>query len=419
MQSTYPESHLAFRDKASALLGGAALLSALLFWPFLGNLAAYVALILCIPAAALGFRRAAWNRMLRAPWLWAFWGGFLMLVTAFLLQKDWSDLTSIGDFLIFALSPIIALAVAPLGRTRFSVQSLALTTIMAAAIAACVGIYGVMQGQDRVVVANLSPIHFADLAIMFGFMGLGVTLSGRSPWRWLALIGLFFGLIAALASGSRAALLVGCALALLYGAFLMQRSSMKVWLKLLAPLAMGATVILAFYLANVVGFTRPFDAIRASWGTLTGDLGGDTSTIYRLEMYRAGLRAFFDAPLVGHGWHNQLAASYPYLSEMGQRGYADEGWGYIHNDALSLLVAAGLLGFLAYCLFLAAPLLALRQHAPDENRTVRNYLAMSFTLGLLVSGMTDVLFMVELPKLLLIMVTASLFFLNERGESAV
>ncbi|WP_084587695.1 O-antigen ligase family protein [Devosia riboflavina] len=400
----------------SMFFSGSVVVSAVTFWSFSGNYAAYISMLLAIPAFALGWQQSFWVVLRSSPVLWASWSGFLLLATAFLFQPALPSVASIGDFLPFALMPIFALAVAPLSSANFTLKHFALLCLAASALAALVGLAGLMLGQDRVTAPEFSPIHFATWAVTFGFMSLALTLSGKSPWRWIAWAGPVLGLLAALASGTRAALVIGCALALLYGCAWVQRRAIPLWFKIAIPLGLMGAVLLAVYLANLAGFSRPWNALRAIAGVVTGDLGQDTSTAYRVEMLRAGWQAFLNAPLVGHGWHNQLQAAMPYLSQMARDGYAVEQWGYIHNDPLSLSVAAGIPGLVAYFLFMAMPLLAAFSRRNAGNWDVRLYLALSFTVGLFVSGMMDVLLMVEMSKILLILVAASLLFIDVRDE---
>lgn len=392
-------------------------ISAFLLWPVVGNTAAYIAVLMALPACLAGWRHSYWINLLHSPPLWASWCGFLLLAVAFILQPGQPSIASIGDFLPFALMPVFALAISPLHRVRFKLDHFAVLCMVAAALAAVVGLIGLMQGEIRATAPEFSPIHFATLAVTLGFMSLALTLtSSKSPLRWLALAGPLCGLLAALASGTRAALLIGCALALLYGCMWVQRRSIPLWTKVIFPFAMAGIVLLAVYLASLAGVSRPLDALRATLGVLTGDLGSDTSTAYRVEMFRGGLRAFLDAPLFGHGWHNQLQAAMPYLSQMAREGYSAEGWGYIHNDPLSLSVAAGIPGLLAYFLFMATPLLAAFARRDAVAWDVRLYLALSFTVGLFVSGAMDVLFMVEIPKVSLMLVAGILLFVDVGGD---
>jgi O-antigen ligase len=406
------------RDRIAALFAGLAVLCAVLLWPLMGNLAAYIALFLFLPAVLIGFRPSDLCRLMKSSWVWLLWAGFALLSCTFLFQPGRASLSSIGDFAVFAVAPAIGLAVAPLGRAWLTLDRFAVLCLAAAVLAGLVGAYGLTLGMRRVTAPNLSPIHFADLAVILGFMGMGVTLVFRSRWRWLALAGPVLGLAASVAAGTRSAVVVGCALAALYAVFFIQQRAMPLWQKLVLPAVLMALVVAIFYLAHLAGYTRAFDALHAIWGTITGDLSGDASTANRIEMFRAGWLAFLDRPLVGHGWHLQLQAAMPYLSEAAQRVYARQEWGYIHNEPLSLAVAAGIPGVIAYCLLIAAPFAALAGQPSGPGRSLATFLAATFVAGLMISGMTDVLFMVELPKLLLVLVAACMFWLKGAREHA-
>ena len=398
--------------RTSVVLAAATPLPALLLWPFLGNIAAYVTLMLVGPAIAISWRHLNWRTLAQTPALWCFWGGFILLAASFLLQPGLPSIAFIGDFLPFALMPLFALALAPLQRTRINLGHLSLICFVASVLAAGVGLHGLTVGEARASAPGFSPIHFAVFSTVFGFMSLGFTLSGNSPWRWLLLAGPFFGVAASMASGTKATMIVGCALALVYGWFWMRRRALPFWARIATPLAMAAVVVLSVYLASLVGIGRPFEAIKATAGIVTGDLNGDLSTIYRVEMARAGWLAFLHNWTVGDGWSSQVTAAMPYFSPVGLQGYANERWGYLHNDALNFAVAAGLPGFVAYCLFLLAPLRAAGSRQRSPALDVRLYLAFTCVIGLLIGGMTDALFTVEMPKVFLTVITGLLFFLD-------
>lgn len=397
-----------FRTKAGLILSSAFVAAAFCLWPHLGNTGAYLALIAAVPALLLAVDTGVLRTLAGARWIWMLWCAFALLSAAFLMQPQRTSLPAIGDFALFALAPLLGIASFPFAR-QVSVERLSGLLLLSAALCAWVGWAGVMAGQSRVGNAELSPIHFADLALLVGFMALAGTLGKWGRWTWLLYLGPIFALVAAIASNTRSALLVALALASLYALFWLRA---RPW-SLMAKLAvLGAALVLtvaSFVLAQALGFARPLSAIEPVWAVLRGELPADSSSIYRVEMYLSGLRAFWDAPLVGHGWHNQLQAALPYMSEVGRQGYASEPWGYIHSDLLSFAVAAGLPGALAYFLMLSAPLVAAIQADGGAKAGSRLYLAAALSLGLFTSGLTDALFMVEVPKLLLVVTSALVF----------
>jgi O-antigen ligase len=401
------------RARLARLVAGLVLISGFALWPLLGHAAAYLALVFSLPAIVLGWNGEALHRLVRAPFVRALVGAFALIALAFLLQPGQPSLANIADFLPLALTPLLALALTPLAG-RLTAEKFAQLCLMATVLCGLVGLWGLSQGISRTSAPGFSPIHFADLAVVLGFLSLGGTLVAGAARKWIYFTGPILGIIATTAAETRAALIVALALALLYGAVAMRGSALPRFVKVTLPILLCGFVMMGFAIAYWFGFTRPLEAFQPVFALLRGEMPTDTSALYRVEMYRAGLMAVLDAPLFGHGWHNQIAASMPYLTEIGQEGYALEGWGYIHNDALSLTVACGFLGLVAYVLMLAAPLLAHFGAEQDKDSKARLYVALCFTAGLFVSGATDVLLMVEVPKLLLVLGSASIYLIGLR-----
>lgn len=406
----------------AAGFGGLAILFALVFWSVWGNTASYVAFILLVPALVLGTTATTVKLVLRAVWAWALVAGAALMGLSFALQPGQASLPYAGDFLAFALAPLAALALAPITRRHLNVLRLSFICLLAALFAAGVGINGMLSGQYRVTAPQLSPIHFADLGIIFGFMALAGTLVAGPRWRFLLLAGPALGVIATIAAETRAALLVAVALAGLYGVVLLWRTKLHITAKFAIPLALMAGTLALFYIAYLVGFTRPWEALEPVFSVLQGQVPDDSSAAYRLDMYQAGLKAFLDAPLVGHGWREQIHAAAPYLSERGAAGFAAEGWAYIHSDALIFAVAAGLPGAVAYILFLSAPILACRSASKERSVLPAFYLGSTMSLGLFVGGLTDGLFTVEVIKTSVLFTAALLYWLvtplQDKGDLA-
>ncbi|SMQ85717.1 O-Antigen ligase [Devosia lucknowensis] len=412
----------AFKDaplrwKVASVLSGVFVVASLCLWATMGNTGAYVALLLAVPALLTGLTIRGIANILKARWVWALISGFVLISAAFLLQPERASAASIGDFALFALAPLLAVAVMPFAR-RVSVEITSWIFLLATVLCAWIGISGILGGGGRVSAPELSPIHFADLALIAGFAALAGVLRARPGYAYVLYLAPVLGLVAAIASGTRASMLAALVLVVVYALFWLRERRWPVIGQVALFAGIIALTLAAFFLANALGFTRPLGAIEPVLAVLRGELPADHSSIYRVEMYRSAVAAFWDAPLVGHGWHNQLQAAYPYLSEMAKAGYEAEAWSYIHSDFLSLAVAAGVFGALAYLAFIAAPLIAAWEGDRGLKAGPRLYLAVTVSLGLFVSGLTDVLFMVEAPKLLLVVVSAIVFFAPSKSAAA-
>jgi O-antigen ligase len=349
--------------------------------------------------------------LLRQSWMQMFLVGFALLAIAFLRNKDLDDTIYIVDFLFLPFGFLFAMGFTTL-QGRVGAQGFAWLCILgalAAAIVGCVQVFAL--GVDRASGWSNSPIHFSNFAVMFGFMALGGTFLAEGRWKWVLLSGPVLGLLAATMADSRGAFVVAIGLALVFAVMQVALRPGRPLVKASIAIALVAVPLLAVILANFFGFTRPYETLLVFRDLLSGRVVADSSSAYRLEMYSGGLKAFLDAPLFGYGWHSQMAAALPYMSDFARAGYASEGWGYLHNDALSFAVSGGLIALLAYGLWILAPIVGLTSVPKDSWAVARSYFAIVLAAGLSMGGATDVLFMSELAKVLLVGLTAAILIL--------
>lgn len=409
------EPHLAaptsLRFTLSRLVAIAAVVTITVLWAPLGNTGAYIAIILAGIAAVLGWRNDVLALVLRQQWVWLFLLAFVSMAAATLLNGDPNDTIYIGDFLFMPFGIVFAVAFFSL-RGRIGDQGLSWLYLLGAAAAVAVGVSDVyVQGQARAHGMSNSPIHFANMAVIVGFMALAGTFGASRRAVWLLYAAPVLGLLAATLAGTRGAYVVAAALAILFAIFVVVRRPERVALKLAGIAALIVLLGLAAAVGHALGFSRPFETFQVLQELFAGKQLEDTSSAYRLAMYQSGIRAFFDAPFFGHGWHNQVTAALPYMDDFARQGYAVEQWSYIHNEPLGFALAGGVLGIVAYCALMCAPLFALRQIGPDSQSVPRAYLACTLIVGLFVGGMTDVLFMTELSKTFYVAMTAAIMLL--------
>lgn len=388
-----------------------ALLSATVLWAPLGNVAAYFVIVLALLGALFGWSNAVARSLIKQRWLQMFVAGFALLTIAFLFNADPNDNVFIWDFLPVPLAFFFAMSFHSL-RGKIGSVGFAWLCLIGAFAAALVGSYEVfLLGETRATGLSNSPIHFADYAVIFGFMALGGTFLDGVRHKWVFYAGPVLGLYASTMAASRWAFFVAVALAALFGLFLFRNWRARTSTKIALIAALIILPIVAVVIGNYAGFTRPYNTLLVMRDILSGQPIADTSSAYRVEMYSAGIRAFLNAPLFGHSWNGQVAAAMPYLSELGKQGYAAEGWAYLHNDLLGFAVAGGVIAIATYLLWLAAPIVGAWSSPAGSERQVQIYLTATFVFGLFLSGCTDVLFMSELSKTLLASLTAAIVML--------
>ncbi|WAJ29649.1 O-antigen ligase family protein [Antarcticirhabdus aurantiaca] len=250
-------------------------------------------------------------------------------------------------------------------------------------------------GWQRVegLMGNAGPL---SVAALFAAGGAGLCLRAEGP-RWrnlLALAGLCGALAGLLLSGMRgtwfAAPPVAAAvlwarwgdLSTLWRALSPRR---RVGIGVLALLVALALVVLV--LPSVSERARHFDSDLQALMAGNGD--GPTSLSLRWEIYRAGLAAFADAPVVGYGFSRVWAAIVPYFDTA---TFASFSYSHLHNIVLTIAVAGGLCGVAALFALLFAPLATaiLWRHrgSPSEARD-RIAFAIVLVCAFLIPGFTN------------------------------
>ncbi|RYE08368.1 MAG: O-antigen ligase family protein [Hyphomicrobiales bacterium] len=376
-----------------------------------GNFGAYVAMGAALLGLLLVWNGGAYREVLASPGILMQVAAFVLLAIAILAVAD----SESDRLFVFDFSPMLMAipAAALFARARVGHGStfMALVALAGTFAAASVTVYqGFILGAPRVGGWQNSPIHFGDLAVIVGYMSLGGVLLTSLRWRALFLIGPVLGGFAAVMSGSRSSIIVAIVLAPFALYFLIRHSGWRLR-NLLIALAIGAAIVGVAAAFSGSRIERMLSAFTVIGETLSGEPVGDSSFRYRLDMYQAGWKAFLDSPIFGHGWRHQMEAAFPYLTPDGQAGYQAEHWGYIHNEALSLGVGMGVLGFIAYVLLMAHPL-ALLAKAPRDTQTIpRTYLCLTVVIGVFVAGLTDVHFMAELFKTFYCFIPAAICFL--------
>lgn len=374
-----------------------------------GNYGAYVAMFAVLAFLLFSFDRVGLGWALRQAWVRMILSSFLLLAVAFAFSaRNLEEYSFILDFI-----PLLLVVPAAALMRRFQpddgVLYLARLALAGSVAAMVVGIIeAVIFGNGRASGLENSPIHFADLAMLAGFMALAGLFRQKGPSRLIYLLGPICGLVASLLAGTRAAILVGFVLALVFVLMFWRQWAASLWQKLAVFALVVAGVIAVGVVGYLLGFTRFLEAFQIARDFVQGGQVTDSSSLYRLEMYRSGVFAFMDAPLFGHGWHNQIAAALPYMSEIAREGYALDNWGYLHNEPLGFAVSAGFLGIVSYCLLTFAPLAGLWGKGPSIGQL---YLAIALVVGFFVSGATDVLLMSELPKTFFVFIGAAIIIL--------
>lgn len=109
-------------------------------------------------------------------------------------------------------------------------------------------------------------------------------------------------------------------------------------------LILAGIIVGTLYISND-GFKERLDSIWDSQYTSNAD---------RRDLWRANLEMFSDHPWIGIGWTQNEGRIFEYYEKL---GIENKFGGHAHNNYLQLLASTGLLGFVAYMLFIISFLL--------------------------------------------------------------
>lgn len=241
-------------------------------------------------------------------------------------------------------------------------QVFAAICLIAAAVALLGGAYEhFVLGVNRPGLGN-NPIHFASLAAMAGCLAMVGVAVGRSPWRYLFLLGPVFGLASAVIADSRGPMLgalamSGVGMLVLIGWLWRERS-----FQLAAGTSAAIAVAGAIYLVGAGNF-RVAGILQSGLDIFRFTGGPDD---IRAALYASALEVLRTSPIFGVGLGQVMLTADAMFPQL----VPPAGLENLHADWANFAAMAGSLGLLAYLLLLAAPLLLLLDRRARRDRPV-------------------------------------------------
>jgi O-antigen ligase len=371
----------------------------------------YLALVAAI-LSLLVFSRQGVEAALRDRGVLCFLGAFVLLCLAFVLSaRKPDDGMAFVDFLAL---PVIVPAFALLAG-RASSRNVLLVSALAtlgSIIALCVGYYDVHVRQLGRAAGGTSPIFFSDMAAILGYFAMLGVIVSKGPLRWLFALGHAFAVGAILYGGTRGALLAEFAVLVAFSVYIL--SSRARPLRTRVFLVLGALAITVFFSLSFFDMSRLNSIFVMAKDALVGGVVSDSSTSIRLKFWAAGLQAFLDSPIYGHSWWNRFEAAIPYMPPDIESQLSHDKTAHLHNDIINFASGAGLMGVFAYLLLLAAPIVSVWFSPRNERWRFRLFAAVGFSAAYFVMGLTDTMFVFEIPKSMFVLCSAVImaFFLD-------
>lgn len=333
---------------------------------------------------ALMFSQA--GKQFRRPIVWMPMLGLVLIALSYGFGSNSIEgLTGLAFFApLFAIWPLLTAA-----DDMRSDDSSGLVAILALAGVAGAAVVAVLEvvatGAVRAGGGVANPIHFADVALLVGFLACAGLVAKAPLWRFLFLLGPVFATIAVVLSGTRGAV-VAIVLMLAVaavGLVVLRLVSMKTALVALTILVVGGVAGLVLGASQLSGIQR---VIIDMGEVLQHGVPTDESTAIRLQMIDGGIKAFLQAPIFGHG---PLAFA-NLANELS--GLPPSTWPHLHNDLADFAASAGVVGLVAYALFLLAPVIEVARSADSVARPRIMVLVTTLVAGFFVMGLTNAMF---------------------------
>lgn len=297
----------------------------------------------------------------------------------------WNTLDSPSRF-VAAIPIFLALRNAQRHQLRWSDLSFALSEFAAMLV---ILPYISEWGTDRFGSYFLNPIHFGDIALIFGVMSLmSIHWHRRDSVAIVALklLGTGAGLFVSLLTGSRGGWIALPLLLLIVLAYRFKSAPLKLKIGAFVILAAGAT---ASYFTSSLVQER---IVQAQSDIHNYQIGNrDTSIGIRLQLWEAGMREFVRQPWAGLGGNGYKRAM-PRMQAEGELSSlaAQAGEGEMHNQMIAYAVDYGIFGWISLMLVYLAPLClfhrAMRCDSPVRRRAA--LMGLCFVAAFWVFGLT-------------------------------
>lgn len=333
----------------------------------------------------LGFLVRTGGAAIRRPVVWMPLLALLLIAVAYVIGSGSVDgLIGLAYFApVLAIYPLVAAGDEPGFEAVDLVGVLGLASVAGATVMVSIEVAETGTSRAGEIIAN--PIHFADVALLIGFIACAGMPRPGGKWRFIYALAPIFASVAVVLSGSRGPMV---AVAVMVGvAGLVALFTRLVSLKW----AVGAVVAVI-----VLGIVGAFAGVQQLSGVqrVLADISDvlrvgvptDASTGIRLQMLMGGWKAFLEAPVFGHGPLDFVSVA---------NGLAAVPFGeapHLHSDPADFAASGGLIGLLAYLLLLAAPVVEVLRLPRGMARAQLMVLVSALVAGYFVMGLTNAMF---------------------------
>jgi len=289
---------------------------------------------------------------------WLTFGYFSVMLLSLLIADGFNaEIHHLGRKLQFLLAPLIALAIY---QVNLPLKKILLSLKAGLIIIGIITITQFLLGNERpsgMINANI----FGDITVAMLFLSIVQIFIETPKERAITFIAALLGIIAIFLSGSRGSWLSFIILsityiALIYKPFLKHNSKRQLSLILLL------SVMLTFIGTQTNVEKRINKAVIEVQNWNAGQNLNDSNGL-RLQMWKARLTATTESPWIGYGYRNanEVASEYAPNNKRTIKNKT-----HLHNEYITHLVSAGIIGLLALLALLLTPMLIFYRKLRDE-----------------------------------------------------
>lgn len=315
---------------------------------------------------------------------WITMGYFMAILASILIADDWAaQFHHLGRKVHFLLAPLIALTIY---KSNLSVHHLLLSLKIGLILIGIITLTQFFLGHSRpsgMINANV----FGDLAVAMFFLSVVRAFEETRREQILSVIAATLGVIAIVLAGSRGSWLSFLILFLVYLGVVYPR-----FLKGYRRRQLGLVLLSAILLVMVVPQTNMVKKVGTAIENIQDWQEGDTkfsSSGVRMEMWKSGLLAAADSPWFGYGYRNANKAAAKYATQNHERIAS---FTHLHNEYITNLASAGLVGLGSLFVLLLAPLTVFIKNLKHREQYHYALMGVLLCVGYVTFGFTHIAF---------------------------
>lgn len=232
---------------------------------------------------------------------------------------------------------------------------------------------------------------FGDLASVMTIFTISGIKSENKKSFLLSLFALSCGTIAVVLSASRGSIISFMVMLFIYAILVHKVIPDKQKDSWIAVFVALMTFFVAYTGAGVAN--KRFSIIHAQVSQWDNGDNETSSVGVRLEMYKSGLKAFVDSPIIGYGYRNSTAVASRYADKKAKD--AIKKYSHLHDEYINHMVNAGIVGLLSLLALLFVPLSLSLKSISNHNAFPYALMGITLVSGYATLGITHGMFQWE------------------------